>query len=90
MDLLKPIVLNNDTIIIKNKNTTIGYARFDIDEMILEYLFVNPGFRRRGIGSELLIAAEKVAGNSLQPAKPISPLGEKFFKSKILKKISKS
>jgi GNAT superfamily N-acetyltransferase len=82
MKNLKPIILNSDTVVIRNKNTTIGYARFNTDEMILEYLFVNPLFRRRGIGSELLFAAEKEAGDCLKPAEPISPIGKKFFRSK--------
>ena len=82
MKNLKPIILNSDTVIIRNKNTTIGYARFNADEMILEYLFVNPLFRRRGIGSKLLFAAENEAGGYLKPAEPISPIGKFFFRSK--------
>ena len=72
----------NFIIKINNKNTTIGYACFNIDEKILEYIYVNPSFRRRGIGSELLSAAEKLVKNTLQPAGPVSPLGDKFFSSK--------
>ena len=82
MDTLKLKILNNDTVIIYNKNTTIGYACFNIDEETLEYIYVNPSFRRRGIGSELLSAAEKLVKNTLKPAEPISPLGDKFFSSK--------
>jgi GNAT superfamily N-acetyltransferase len=82
LDTLKLKILNNDTVIIYNKNTTIGYACFNIDEKILEYIYVNPSFRRRGIGSELLSAAEKLVKNTLQPAGPVSPLGDKFFSSK--------
>ena len=82
MDTLELKIINNDTVIISNKNTTIGYACFNIDEEILEYIYVNPSFRRRGIGSELLSAAEKLVKNTLQPAGPISPLGDKFFSSK--------
>ena len=87
MKIPDPEVLNNDTIIIKNKNTTLGYARFNTEKNVLEYLFVNRSFRRRGIGSKLLSMAQKVSGNILHPAKPISPLGEKFFKSKTTKKL---
>jgi GNAT superfamily N-acetyltransferase len=83
MDNFESIVLNNDTIIIKNKNTTIGYARFDVEQMVLEYLFVNPMFRRRGIGTKLLATAEMVAECTLIPSEPISPTGKKFFKSNI-------
>ena len=82
MDTLELKIINNDTVIIYNKNTTIGYACFNIDEEILEYIYVNPSFRRRGIGSELLSAAEKLVKNTLKPAEPISPLGDKFFSSK--------
>jgi GNAT superfamily N-acetyltransferase len=73
------LILNNDTVIISNKNTTIGYANFNIDEMTLNYLFVNPMFRRQGVGSRLIAIAEKAAGNILVPSEPISPLGKKFF-----------
>jgi GNAT superfamily N-acetyltransferase len=83
MDSWKPIILNNDTIIIKNLNTTIGYARFNVEQLVLEYLFVNRMFRRRGIGTKLVDTAEKVAGSVLRPSEPISPTGRKFFKSKI-------
>ena len=82
MDTLDPIILNNNTVIIKNKNTTVGYARFDIKRMVLEYLFVNPMFLRCGVRSKLLATAEKVAGSNLKPAEPISPVGKEFFKSK--------
>ena len=78
MKISEPITLNGDTIIIRNKNTTIGYARFNTEEMVLEYLFVNPMYRRRGIGSKLLVAAQKAAGDNLQPSDPISPMGKKF------------
>ena len=90
MDILELKILNNDTVIIKNKNTTIGYACFNKDDKILEYIYVNPSFRRRGIGLRLLSAAEKLVENTLQPAKPISPLGEKFFNSKSLYITNKS
>ena len=84
MEHFEPVTLNGDTIIIKNKNTTIGYARFNTEEMVLEYLFVNPMYRRRGIGSKLLVAAQKAAGDNLKPSMPISPMGRKFFESKKL------
>ena len=82
MEHFEPVTLNGDTIIIKNKNTTIGYARFNTEEMVLEYLLVNQMSRRSRLGSKLLIAAQKAAGSILQPSDPISPMGRKFFKSK--------
>ena len=82
MKISEPKIINNDTVIISNQNTTIGYANFNVETKVLDYLFVNPSFRRRGIGSKLLSAAEKISGGTLRPAKPISPLGKQFFKSK--------
>ena len=69
-----------DTIIIANDNTTIGYATMDVGIGELTYIFVHPAFRRRGLGEKLLMAAEKTAGQSLKPSKPLSPLGHLFFK----------
>ena len=69
-----------DTIIIANDNTTIGYATMDASVGELTYIFIHPAFRRRGLGAMLLTAAEKAAGQSLKPAEPISPLGHLFFK----------
>ena len=79
MDNITVQVDGDDTVIIKNDNTTIGYATIDADAGYLTYIFVNPAFRRRGYGCILLDTAQKVAGRKLQPAAPISPLGEKFF-----------
>jgi len=37
----------------KNENTTIGFVRFnDIGEV--EYIFVNPIFRKKGLATKLL------------------------------------
>ena len=85
MKTSKAKIINNDTVIINNQNTTIGYANFNVETKTLDYLFVNPSFRRRGVGSKLVLAAEKVSGGKLQPTKPISPLGEAFFKARISK-----
>ena len=78
MDNITVQVDGDNTVIIKN-DTTIGYATIDADAGCLTYIFVNPAFRRRGYGSILLDTAQKAAGRRLQPAAPISPLGEKFF-----------
>ena len=73
-------LFNGDTIIIKNRNTTIGYACFNASAKTLDYIFVNPSYRRQGVGSKLLAAAENVSEGILKPAEPLSPLGKKFFK----------
>ena len=72
----------NDTVIISNDNTTIGYATMDTSIGELTYIFVHPAFRRRGLGAELVLAAEKAAGHELRPAEPISVLGRLFFNQK--------
>ena len=70
---------NGDNVIVKNENTTIGYATFDRKKRELTYLFVNPTFRRKGYGKLLKEKAEQTSGCSLSPSDPISPLGQKFF-----------
>ncbi|MDD9921734.1 MAG: GNAT family N-acetyltransferase [Boseongicola sp.] len=79
MDNVKIRIDDDDTVVIANDNTTIGYATVDADARVLSYIFVNPAFRRQGYGTMLVEAAEKTVGAKLQPADPISPLGRKFF-----------
>ena len=81
MNFNEPIIINDDTVVINNKNTTIGYAHFNKETNTIEYVFVHPMFRRSGIGAKLVITAEKFVGRILKPAKPISPMGQNFFKS---------
>jgi ribosomal protein S18 acetylase RimI-like enzyme len=62
----------------KNKNTTIGFIRFNnIGEV--EYIFVNPAFRNQGIAKKLLKLTKEKLGKDLIPQEPISPLGKKLF-----------
>ena len=46
-------VQNGDTVIVKNENTTTGYATFDIKKRELTYLFVNQAFRLKDYGKLL-------------------------------------
>jgi GNAT superfamily N-acetyltransferase len=62
----------------KNKNTTIGFIRFN-NKGEVEYIFVNPGFRGKGLGKKLLKLTKEKVGKELVPQKPISPLGKKLF-----------
>ena len=62
----------------KNKNTTIGFIRFN-NKGEVEYIFVNPAFRKRGLAKELLKLTKEKIGKDLVPQKPISPLGKKLF-----------
>lgn len=62
----------------KNKNTTIGFIRFN-DSGEVEYIFVNPAFRKQGMAKKLLKLTRKKLGKDLTPQDPISPLGKKLF-----------
>ena len=62
----------------KNKNTTIGFIRFN-DNGEVEYIFVNPAFRKQGMAKKLLKLTRKKLGKPLIPQDPISPLGKKLF-----------
>jgi hypothetical protein len=62
----------------KNKNTTIGFIRFN-NEGEVEYIFVNSSFRKQGLAKKLLKLTREKTGKNLVPQKPISPLGKKLF-----------
>jgi hypothetical protein len=62
----------------KNKNTTIGFIRFNENGEV-EYIFVNPAFRKQGIAKKLLKLTSEKLGKNLTPQDPISPLGKKLF-----------
>ena len=52
------LVENDGVFTLKNKNTTIGFVRFnELGEV--EYIFVNPLFRRRNFASKLLKLVRK-------------------------------
>ena len=69
----------------KNINTTLGFARYN-EEAEVEYIFVNPIFRRKGLAKKLLQLIEEKTKIKPKPQDPISPLGEKLFKT--IKKIN--
>ena len=66
--------------ILKNLNTTIGFVRFNTNGEI-EYIFVNPIFRKQGIAKKLLKLVELKTNKKLIFQYPISPLGAKLLKS---------
>ena len=65
---------------LKNINTTIGFVRFS-DNGEVEYIFVNPIFRKKGFAKKLLRLVKKKTYKKLVFQKPISPLGLKLLKS---------
>ena len=64
----------------KNENTTIGFVRFNgIGEV--EYIFVNPIFRKKGLATKLLQLVKEKTGKEIILQEPISTLGSKLLKS---------
>ena len=72
--------LSDGVITFKNINTTLGFVRYN-QEVEVEYIFVNPMFRRKGLAKKLLSIVEKKTKIKPMPKNPISPLGEKLFKT---------
>ena len=73
------ISYSDGVVTFKNINTTLGFVRYT-DQAEVEYIFVNPFFRRKGLAKKLLKIVEKKTNNKPIPQEPISPLGEKLFK----------
>ena len=74
------LVETEDVFTLKNINTTVGFVRFNkIGEV--EYIFVNPIFRKKGIAKKLLKLVGEKTKKKIILQKPISPLGSKLLKS---------
>jgi hypothetical protein len=71
--------LSEGVITFKNINTTLGFVRYN-EVAEVEYIFVNPMFRNKGLAKKLLSIIEKKTKIKPTPQDPISPLGEKLFK----------
>ena len=69
---------SDGVITFKNINTTLGFVRYNAEAEV-EYIFVNPMFRRKGLAKKLLQIVEEKTKIKPQPQDPISPLGEKLF-----------
>ena len=64
----------------KNENTTIGFVRFNHKGEV-EYIFVNPIFRKQGLATKLLQLVKQKTGKEIILQEPISPLGSKLLNS---------
>ncbi len=74
------LIKTDDVFTLKNSNTTIGFVRFNkIGE--IEYIFVNPIFRKKGVAKSLLKLVKEKTGKKIIFQKPISPLGTKLLES---------
>ena len=81
MDLSEYTLKESDGVFtFKNKNTTIGFVRFN-EKSEVEYIFVNPIFRKRGLATKLLRLVKQKTGKEIILQEPISPLGSKLLKS---------
>ena len=79
INIIYDIDQSDGVITFKNINTTLGFIRYN-DAAQVEYIFVNPIFRRKGLAKKLLSIVEKKTKIRPTPQDPISPLGEKLFK----------
>ena len=73
------ISFSDGVVTFKNINTTLGFVRYN-KEAEVEYIFVNPIFRRKGLAKKLLLIVEKKTNIKPRPQDPVSPLGKKLFK----------
>ena len=64
----------------KNENTTLGFVRFN-EKAEVEYIFVNPIFRKKGIATKLLLLVKEKTGKKIILQEPISSLGSKLLNS---------
>ena len=74
------LVESDDVFTLTNENTTIGFVRFNIKGEV-EYIFVNPIFRKQGLAKKLLKLVKEKTGKEIILRKPISPLGSKLLNS---------
>ena len=74
------LVESDDVFTFKNENTTLGFVRFN-DKGEVEYIFVNPIFRKKGLAKKLLKLVKEKTGKEIILQEPISPLGSKLLNS---------
>jgi hypothetical protein len=81
IDLPKGVLVESDGVFtFKNDNTTLGFVRFNITGEV-EYIFVNPLFRKKQLAKNLLRLVREKTQKKIVLQKPISPLGLKLLKS---------
>ena len=58
------LVQNDGVFTLKNQNTTVGFVRFnELGEV--EYIFVNPIFRKKGLAKKLLKLVREKTGKKI-------------------------
>ena len=80
-DLPKGVLNKTDGVFTyKNNNTTLGFVRFNNSGEV-EYIFVNPLFRKKKLAKNLLKLVREKTQKKIVFQRPISPLGKKLLKS---------
>jgi GNAT superfamily N-acetyltransferase len=72
-------VVTDGIVTFRNPNTTLGFVRFK-DTGAVEYIFVQPSYRRMGLATQLLDQVKEITGKEIVPEPPVSPLGQLLFK----------
>ena len=81
IDLLKGVLTETEGVFtFKNQNTTLGFVRFN-NAGEVEYIFVNPLFRKKQLAKNLLKLVRQKTTKKIIFQNPISPLGSKLLKS---------
>ena len=66
------IELSDGVITFKNINTTLGFVRYN-NSAEVEYIFVNPIFRRKGLAKKLLSIVKKKLKLNLRHKNQLAP-----------------
>ena len=74
------LVESDDVFTFKNENTIFWFVRFKAKAEV-EYIFVNPIFRKQGLAKKLLKLVKEKTGKEIILQEPISPLGSKLLNS---------
>ena len=71
---------SNGIITFSNKNTTLGFVRYS-ESGDIEYIFVQPMYRKQGLAKKLLQMVEEKTQKQLNFLPPISKLGQSLINS---------
>ena len=71
------LVESDDVFTFKNENTTLGFVRFNVKGEV-EYIFVNPIFRKKGLAKKLLKLVKEKTGKEVDENLAISLLQKKL------------
>ena len=73
------ILFGDGVVTFKNINTTLGFARYN-QEAEVEYIFVNPLFRRKGLAKKLLPIIEEKQGSNQNHKTLLVPWVKNFLR----------